>query len=92
MFTWISLRGTSWVRCHFNVEVRVGVFLILHFQDSLEILLTVCHTILMVLVWKFSIESTNNSLIDIFFHSHHKCAGYCGDTVRRNFILVTHSN
>ena len=38
----------------------------------LVILLTVCHTILMILVQReFGIGSSNDPLIDIFLYSHH---------------------
>ena len=38
---------------------------------SLTILLTFCHTILMMLFGEFGIGSTDNDLIDIFLYSHH---------------------
>ena len=38
----------------------------------LVILLTVCHTILMILVrGEFGIGSSNDPLVDIFLYSHH---------------------
>ena len=38
---------------------------------SLVILLTVCHTVLVMLVWRIGTGSINNPLIDIFLCSHH---------------------
>ena len=57
---------------------------------SLEILLTVCHTVLVMLVWRVGIGSTYNPLTDIFLHSHHLSARYCIDIVGRNSVFVTH--
>ena len=50
---------------------------------SLVILLSVCHTILMMSIWR-STGSTNNPLIDIIFYSHLFYACFCIDIVRRN--------
>ena len=44
---------------------------------SLVILLTVCHTILVMLVWRIGIGSINNPLLDILLYSHHFYAWYC---------------
>ena len=38
---------------------------------SLVNLLTVCHTVLVMLVWRIGTGSINNPLIDIFLCSHH---------------------
>ena len=44
----------------------------------LVILLTVCHTILMILVrGEFGIGSSNDPLVDIFLYSHHLSDHYC---------------
>ena len=51
------------------------------------ILLTVCHTILMM-----SVQRIWNSLNLTFLSSHHSMAWYCIDIVRRNSVLVTHGN
>ena len=60
-------------------------------RSRLVILLIVFHKIFMMLVWtEFGIESTNNSLIDIFLYSHCLSASYCIDIVKRNSILVIH--
>ena len=53
---------------------------------SLAILLTVSHTVLVMLVWRIGIRSTYNPLTDIYiyiFYSHHLSARYCIDIVRR---------
>ena len=54
------------------------------------ILLTVSHTILIMLVQ--SIGSTNYPQIGIFLYSHHLSSCYCIDIVRRNSVLVTHGS
>ena len=42
---------------------------------SLVILLTVCHTVLVMLILRiWYCQSTNNPLIDIFLYSHHLSA------------------
>ena len=41
---------------------------------SLVILLTVCQTILIMLVGEFGIRSISNPIIDIFLYSHHLSA------------------
>ena len=44
------------------------------FKISLVILLTVCQTVLVMLVGESGIGSTYNPLIDIFIYSHHLSA------------------
>ena len=41
---------------------------------SVVILLSVYHTVLVILLGEFDIGSTNNPLIDIFLYSHHLSA------------------
>ena len=59
---------------------------------SLVILLTVCHTVLVMLVWRICIESTYNPLHDMLLYSHPSSAWYPIDVVRRNYVLVTHES
>ena len=60
---------------------------------SSVILLTICHAILMILVWRIlGIGSTKNPLIAIFLYSHHFSAKYWIENVRRNSLLVTHGS
>ena len=56
-----------------NHDMNIDVSNALPFNSkiSLVILLTVCHTILVMLVWR--IRSTNNPLIDIFFFTLITC-------------------
>ena len=58
---------------------------------SFVILLTVCHTVLVMLVSRIK-GSTSNPLTDIFLYSHHLSAWYCIDIVRRNSVLVTYGS
>ena len=59
---------------------------------SSVILLTVCRTVLEMLVLEFGIGSTYNPLIHIFLYSHHLSGCYCIDFVRRNYVLVAHGS
>ena len=59
---------------------------------SLVILLTVCHTVLVMLVWRICIGSIYNPLHDMFLYSHPSSAWYRIDVVRRNSVLVTHGS
>ena len=62
---------------------------------SLVILLTVCHTVLVMLVWRiwYWINLLSlNWLTGIFLYSHHLSAWYCIDIVGRNFVSVTHGS
>ena len=60
---------------------------------SLVILLTVCHTVLVMLVLRiWYCRSTDNPLIDIFLYSHHLSAWSCIDIKRRNSVLVTYGS
>ena len=59
---------------------------------TLLILLTVCHTVLVMLVWRIWVGSINSSLINVFLDSHYLPAWYCIDIVRRNSVLVTHGS
>ena len=54
---------------------------------SLVILLTVCQTVLVMLVGESGIRSTYNPLIDIFIYSHHLSAWYCMDVIKEKFCL-----
>ena len=54
---------------------------------SLVILLTVCQTVLVMLVGESGIGSTYNPLIDIFIYSHHLSAWYCIDIIKEKFCL-----
>ena len=58
----------------------------------LLVILTVCHTVLEMLVLEFGIGSTYNPLIHIFLYSHHLSGCYCIDFVRRNYVLVAHGS
>ena len=54
---------------------------------SLVILLTVCQTVLVMLVGESGIGSTYNPLIDIFIYSHHLSTWYCIDIIKEKFCL-----
>ena len=56
------------------------------------IILTVCHTILTMLVWRIWYGSTNHHLIDIYLCSYHSPACYCIDVVQRNSVMVAHGS
>ena len=56
---------------------------------SLAILLTFCHTNLIMLVWRSGIGSTNYPLIYIFFYFPHLSDWYRSIIVRRNSVLNT---
>ena len=58
----------------------------------LVILLTVCFTILVMLVLRIWSLINLKSLIYIFLYSHNLSAQYCIDIVRRNSALVTHGS
>ena len=57
---------------------------------SLVILLTVYHTILLMLVWRIWYWMNYNYPNWYFPLVHHLSAWYCIDIVRRNSLLVTH--
>ena len=59
---------------------------------SLVILLTVYHTVLLMLVWRIGIGSTYNPLTDICLYCYRLSARYCIDIVRRNSVLVTYGS
>ena len=62
-------------------------------QTKFAILLTVNHTIIMMLVQRIKYWGlTNYPQIDIFLYSHHLSDWYCIDIVRRNSVLVTHGS
>ena len=71
----------------FGWLIRISLFIP---KILLVILLTVCHTILM-LVWRIWcwIHYYCNPLIYNFLYSHFSSAWYCIDIVRRNSVLVT---
>ena len=58
---------------------------------SIVILLTVCHSILVMLVLRIWcwINWKTLKLISIFLYSHHLSDWYCIDIVRRSSVLVT---
>ena len=79
----------------------IGHFIIIlsnmHFNPltpkiSLVILLTVCHVIFMMLVWRTGVGSTKNPLIYSFLYSYLLSTWYCSDIVRRNSVLITHGS
>ena len=57
-------------------------------QIKFVILLTVNHTILLMLVLRI-FGSTNYPQIDIFLDSRHSSRWFCIDIARRNYVLVT---
>ena len=71
----------------FGWLIRISLFIP---KILFVILLTVCHTILM-LVWRIWcwIHYYCNPLIYNFLYSHFSSAWYCIDIVRRNSVLVT---
>ena len=57
---------------------------------SSAILLTLCHTLLIILVWRiWYLIKWKNPPIDIFLYSHHLSTWDCIYIVRRNSVLVT---
>ena len=69
---------TTWFQMQFDVNPLTP-------KISLVILLTVCHTVLVMLVWRICPRW-------YFLYSRHLYAWYCIDIVRRNSVLVTHGS
>ena len=78
--------------CKLVVKNKTKNYINFNPLTQVVILLTVCHTALMMFVWKFGIGSTYIPLIYIFLYSYHLSARYCIDIVRKNSVLVTHGS
>ena len=70
---------------HHSIPIPTNIWLV--------ILLTVCYTNLVMLVWRICYWiNTNNPFIGVFLFSHYLSAWYCFDIIRRNSVLVSHGS
>ena len=75
--------------CKLIVKNKTKNYINFNPLTQVVILLTVCHTVLVMFVWRICIGSTYIPLIYIFLYSYHLSARYCIDVVRKNSVLVT---
>ena len=78
--------------CKLIVKKKTKNYINFNPLTQVVILLTVCHTALMMFVWKFGVGSTYIPLIYIFLYSYNLSARYCIAIVRKNSVLVTHGS
>ena len=70
---------------HHSIPIPTNIWLV--------ILLTVCYTNLVMLVWRICYWiNTNNPFIGVFLFSHYLSAWYCFNIIRRNSVLVSHGS